>query len=70
MLIPEQNIEDLVLKEEVIEAVEEGTFNIYSIKHISQGIEILTGMTYEQIKDLVNEKLRFFNEKEKKDDEK
>lgn len=42
VIIPYQNIKNLVLKDEVIEAVKEGKFHIYPIKTIDEGIEILT----------------------------
>ncbi len=45
VMIPEKNVKNLMLKEEVIEAVKEGTFHIYAISHVDEGIEILTGMT-------------------------
>ena len=41
VIIPVSNIKDLVLNEEVIEAVKEGNFHIYPISHIDQGIELL-----------------------------
>ncbi|HHW66410.1 MAG TPA: AAA family ATPase [Epulopiscium sp.] len=44
VIIPYQNVKDLVLKDEVIEAVKEGKFHIYPIRHIDEGIEILTGI--------------------------
>jgi len=43
-IIPESNIENLMLKEEVVKAVKLGKFHIYPIKSIDQGIEILTGV--------------------------
>ena len=43
VIIPKSNINDLVLKEEVIEAVKNGVFHIYAIERIEEGIEILTG---------------------------
>ena len=43
VIIPKQNIQDLMLNEEVIKAVEDGKFNIYAISHVDEGIEILTG---------------------------
>jgi lon-related putative ATP-dependent protease len=43
VLIPESNVENLLLKEEVIDAVEAGKFHLYSVKTIDQGIEVLTG---------------------------
>lgn len=44
VIIPIQNISDLALKDEVIEAVKNDEFNIYAISHINQGIELLTGV--------------------------
>jgi len=43
VLIPESNAQNLMLKEEVVEAVRAGKFHIYPVKTIDQGIEILTG---------------------------
>lgn len=43
VLIPESNVKNLMLKQEVIEAVKEEKFNIYAIKTIDEGMEILTG---------------------------
>jgi predicted ATP-dependent protease len=43
VMIPESNIQNLMLKEEVVDAVREGKFNIYSVKTIEEGIEVLTG---------------------------
>jgi lon-related putative ATP-dependent protease len=43
VMIPESNIQNLMLKEEVVEAVKAGKFNIYSVKTIDEGIEVLTG---------------------------
>jgi len=44
VLIPESNITNLMLKEEVVQAVEKGTFHIYAVGTIDEGIEILTGV--------------------------
>ncbi|MCM8901016.1 AAA family ATPase [Caldicoprobacter algeriensis] len=44
VIIPYQNIKNLVLKDEVIEAVKEGKFHIYPIKTIDEGVEILMGI--------------------------
>jgi predicted ATP-dependent protease len=43
VMIPESNVQNLMLKEEVVEAVKAGKFNIYSVKTIDEGIEFLTG---------------------------
>jgi lon-related putative ATP-dependent protease len=44
VLIPAENIDDLMLRDEVIEAVAKGVFYIYPVATIEQGIEILTGV--------------------------
>lgn len=44
VLIPISNVENLMLKEEIVEAIREGNFHIYSISNIKEGIEILTGI--------------------------
>ena len=44
MIIPKSNLKNLMLKNEIIEAVKEGKFHIWAISTIDQGIEILTGV--------------------------
>jgi ATP-dependent Lon protease len=43
VIIPAENVEDLMLREDVIGAVREGKFHVYPVKRIEEGIEILTG---------------------------
>ena len=59
VIIPYQNEKNLILKEEVIEAVKAGTFHIYSIRNVEEGLAILTGETMESI----DEKMRRMLEK-------
>lgn len=44
VIIPHQNVKNLVLNDEVVEAVKKGQFHIYPVKTIDEGIEILTGI--------------------------
>jgi predicted ATP-dependent protease len=44
VMIPHQNIRNLMLREDVVKAVQEDQFHIYSVKTIDEGIEVLTGM--------------------------
>ena len=44
VMIPYTNIRNLMLREEVLDAVREGKFHVYSAKTIDEGIEILTGI--------------------------
>lgn len=43
VMIPESNVQNLMLKEEIVEAVKAGQFHVYSVKTIDEGIEVLTG---------------------------
>jgi len=44
VLIPQSNVQHLMLSEEVVEAVKQGRFHIYPVRTIDDGIEILTGV--------------------------
>ncbi len=44
VIIPWQNVSDLMLDQEVVDAVKKGKFHIYSVKHVDEGIAILTGV--------------------------
>ncbi len=44
VLIPRQNIPNLVLQDEVLRAIEKGDFHIYAVDHVDQGIEVLIGV--------------------------
>jgi len=43
VMIPHQNVKNLMLREDVVEAIKEGEFHIYAVKTIDEGLEILTG---------------------------
>jgi ATP-dependent Lon protease len=69
VMIPQLNVDDLMLRKDVVEAVKEGKFHIYPVKTIDQGIEILTGIEAGEgqgdwrfkegtVNDLVDKKLR------------
>lgn len=44
VLIPAQNVKDLMLREEIYTAVEKKKFHVYAIRTIDEGIELLTGV--------------------------
>lgn len=44
VMIPQTNIQNLMLRREVIAAVAEGRFHIYRVATIEEGIEVLTGV--------------------------
>jgi predicted ATP-dependent protease len=43
VIIPASNVKDLMLRPEVVDAVRQGTFHIWSVANVEQGIELLTG---------------------------
>ncbi|MGD8373104.1 MAG: ATP-binding protein [Syntrophobacterales bacterium] len=44
VMIPDKNVKNLMLRHDVVQAVEKGKFHIYPVSTIEEGIEILTGM--------------------------
>jgi lon-related putative ATP-dependent protease len=74
VLIPAANVKHLMLRQDVISAVDEGRFHIYPVERIDQGIELLTGIPAGQrneagnypegsINYLVEQRLREFAER-------
>ncbi len=46
VIVPRTNVDDLMLEPEVIQAVAEGRFKVYSVNNVGEGIELLTGVPY------------------------
>ncbi len=44
VMIPHKNLKNLMLQQEVVDAVREGKFHIYAVSTIDEGIEVLTGV--------------------------
>lgn len=44
VMLPGANVKNLVLRKDVVEAIEKNRFHLYRVGHIEEGIEILTGM--------------------------
>jgi predicted ATP-dependent protease len=74
VLIPKSNVQHLMLREDIVEAVRQGMFAIHAVAHVDQGIEILTGVAAGQrgadgqfpagtVNALVEDKLRDFAER-------
>ena len=45
VMMPASNVEDLMLREDILDAVAAGKFHVWPVAKIEEGIEILTGMT-------------------------
>ncbi|MGB7494488.1 MAG: AAA family ATPase [Candidatus Acidiferrum sp.] len=44
VMIPQANVDDLMLREDVLDAVVSGRFHVWPIARIEQGVELLTGI--------------------------
>ena len=44
VMIPSDNVRNLLLKDDVVEAVSQGQFHIYAVSTVDEGIEVLTGV--------------------------
>ena len=58
VIIPKNNSRNLVLSDEVTNAIKEGKFHIYTVERVEEAIEILTDMKFDEVKRLVIERLR------------
>jgi len=74
VLIPKSNVQHLMLRQDVVEAVREGKFSIWAVSHVDEGMEILTGVKAGErgedgqfppgtINRLVEDKLKLFAER-------
>ncbi len=61
VIIPMQNVKELVLKDEVIEAVKDGSFSIYAVENIDESMEILMGRSAGEIHSRVYRQLERYS---------
>lgn len=69
VMIPIQNVKNLMLREDILEAIDEGKFHVYAISNVEEGLQILTGLSMAKIDEKVKEAFAKFseNDDEKKD---
>ena len=51
MIIPQSNVHNLMLRKDIVEAVNKGEFHIWAIEHVTQAIEIFTGIHTGELED-------------------
>ncbi|MFN2340669.1 MAG: Lon protease family protein [Halanaerobium sp.] len=64
VIIPHRNLDNLMLAQEVIDAVDQDKFNLYSIEEIDQALEIMLNQEAAEIHTAVKEKLEKYAELE------
>ncbi|TCT13776.1 lon-related putative ATP-dependent protease [Natranaerovirga pectinivora] len=57
VIIPRDNVEELILNDEILEDIKKEKFHVYAIETIDEGIELLTGKKMTVIDELVKAKL-------------
>jgi predicted ATP-dependent protease len=50
VMIPDTNVKNLMLRSDVVEAIDEGKFHIYPVSTVAEGIRILTGVEAGEMK--------------------
>jgi len=63
VIIPKRNLDNVILNEEVLKAIENNEFNIWAVDSFDDVIEIATGMKASDFHSKVIEKLKLFNKK-------
>jgi predicted ATP-dependent protease len=43
VVIPKDNVKHLMLRDDVVEAVENGTFGVFAVTHVDEALSLLTG---------------------------
>jgi lon-related putative ATP-dependent protease len=66
VIIPHQNVADLMLRHDVTEAVRKGLFHVHAIRSIDEGIAILTGVPASAVHTKVAARLKEFHRSQKK----
>jgi ATP-dependent Lon protease len=62
VLLPPQNLDDLMLKQDVVDAVSAGKFHIYPVATVDEGLPVLTGVDPGTANILVDAQLRRYAE--------
>ena len=63
VLVPAANVRNLMLDDEVVEAVRAGRFHVWAVSTIDEGIELLTGRNSAEVHQLVRDRLDGYAER-------
>jgi predicted ATP-dependent protease len=62
VIVPAANVRNLMLDEEVVEAVRDGRFHVWAVRTVDEGIALLTGCPATQVHELAAKRLRSYAE--------
>jgi predicted ATP-dependent protease len=57
VIVPAINVDDLMLSDRIVQAVKDGSFHVYGIEDINEGISLLTGKPAEEVFAAVEKRL-------------
>jgi predicted ATP-dependent protease len=63
VVIPQANVKNLMLREDVVAAVEQGRFSVYAVASVDEGVELLTGLPAQEVHRRVESRLAEFADK-------
>jgi lon-related putative ATP-dependent protease len=63
VMVPASNVRNLMLADEVVDAVRRGEFHVWSVRTIDEGIELLTGHESAEVHGLVRNRLNGYAER-------
>ncbi len=69
VLLPSANLDDLMLADEVVEAIEEGRFHLWVADHVDQGLALLTGRPAAEVDEKVRARLEALRKAGKDEDD-
>ena len=58
VIVPAINVDDLMLSDRIVQAVKDGSFHVYGIDDINEGISLLTGKPAEEVFAAVEKRLQ------------
>jgi lon-related putative ATP-dependent protease len=63
VIIPQSNVKNLMLREDVVAAVAQGSFRIYAVRSVDEGIALLTGLPAATVHARVEQRLADYAER-------
>ena len=63
VVVPAANARNLMLSDEVVEAVAAGRFHVWTVETVDEGLELLTGRPAEDVHERARERLESYAER-------
>lgn len=69
VIIPKQNVIQLMLREEVLEAIQQKQFHIWAVSQVEEAVQLLLGLPAKKVYEKIAERLDRLRDKDEGDDE-